>query len=61
MTKDTENKHALRTEAIKLTKEVSDLDTQIKTLTDQRAAVQKQLRSIKNKIVTIDINESLVA
>ena len=51
----------LREQAVTLTKTVANLDEEIKKLTDTRAGVQKELRSVKSKLVTIELNKAAAA
>ena len=51
----------LRKQAVTLTKTVANLDEEIKKLTDTRAGVQKELRSVKSKLVTIELNKAAAA
>lgn len=51
----------LDTRAIELTKQVNFLDTQIADLQKTRADVQKELRAIKGKILTRELNKAAKA
>lgn len=67
MTEHTEEKpkeltyDELKSSLLALTKTVANLDIELKKMQETRAGVMKELRSVQNKVTTLDMKKALAA
>lgn len=51
----------LKSQLLALTKTVANLDVEVKKMQETRAGVMKELRSVQNKVTTLDMKKALAA